>query len=477
MNREEKIELLKLIRHNPRKMRQEYIKSAGLLDFILEEVPYDNFKLSEKIDVLIHNHTALCHCGKLSKFNSKFCSLICRNKSPDIRKSISEKNKKNKVSRANKMKQTLFEKYGMTAVQSIPEAQAKTKIEKQKYYDTVNRETFESRGLDYDMFCDPNYLSSLVTSSISLHTLSSKHFKDMPVTTIVRHYNKIGVECPKEKSGSAGEKHLFDWITNELKFEALSNDRQIIKPKELDIYIPSKKIAIEFNGVFYHKNDKNYHLNKTVACEQQGIQLIHIFEDEWYFKEEIVKSIIKAKLGRSTNKIYARKCTIQRVSNKEAKEFLEKTHIQGQINGKHFGLFCNGKLVSIMTVGKCRYYLGYEILRFSSQLDTIVVGAFNKLLKYVKKEIEVNKLYTYADLRYSTGSTYSKFGVFVKQSEPGYFWCRTSTVKRYSRYQTQKHKLKDFLKEKYDPNLTENANMIAAGYEKIYDCGQRLYLV
>lgn len=477
MNREEKVNLLKEIRTNPRKMRQEYIESAGLMDFILEEVPYENFKLREKIDVIIHDHKTLCYCGKLSKLNSKFCSLTCRNRCPELRKCVSVKNRENKDVRAKKLKQTLMEKYGVSAVQSIPEVQSRTKEKKQIYYDNVNRETFESRGLDYDLYCDPDYLASLVSEPVSLHTLSAKYFKDMTVTTIIRHYNKIGVDYPKEKSGSSGEKNIYNWIVNDLGLDAISNDRKVIKPKELDVYIPSKNFAIEFDGIYYHKNDKKYHLNKTISCEEKGIQLIHIFEDEWYFKEEIVKSMIKSKLGYSSNKVYARKCSIQQVLGKDAREFLEKTHIQGAINGKHFGLYHEGNLVSIMTVGKCRYYQGYEILRFSSQLDTIVVGAFSKLLKHSKKEMSVDKLYTYADLRYSTGSTYSKFGVFVKQSEPGYYWCRTSTVRRYSRYQTQKHKLKDFLKEKFDPNLTENENMLAAGYEKIYDCGQRLYLV
>ena len=110
---------------------------------------------------------------------------------------------------------------------------------------------------------------------------------------------------------SISEKEISDFIKSICNYEILENDRNIISPKELDIYIPQKNLAIEFDGLYFHSTkfgkDSDYHLGKTLACEEKGIRLIHIFEDEWLFKRQIVESIIKSALGIYKQKIFARK--------------------------------------------------------------------------------------------------------------------------------------------------------------------------
>jgi len=80
---------------------------------------------------------------------------------------------------------------------------------------------------------------------------------------------------------------------------------------ELDLKI-GNKIAIEYDGLYWHnddvKEDHKYHLNKTLRCEQENIQLIHIFENEWNSKKDIVKSRIKNILGIHETIVFARKC-------------------------------------------------------------------------------------------------------------------------------------------------------------------------
>ena len=150
----------------------------------------------------------------------------------------------------------------------------------------------------------------------------------------------------------------------------------------MDIIIPSKNIAIEFDGLYWHnetKVNKNYHLNKTIECLTNGIRLIHIFEDEWVNKKEIVKSRLNTILGNVTNKIYARKCEIKEISNETCKTFLDNNHIQGGINAPiRYGLFYNDDLVSVMNFCKPRKNLGqsgskneYELL--NNQYEVIVV--------------------------------------------------------------------------------------------------------
>jgi len=286
--------------------------------------------------------------------------------------------------------------------------------------------------------------------------------------------------CPKcfpiISNISLSEKEIYDFIYKYFP-DTISNDRSILSGKELDIYIPSKNLAIEFNGLHWHSElqgkDKNYHLDKTTRCLEKEIHLIHIFEDEWLDKQEIVKSVLKAKLGIITNKIFARKCTIAEVSNKQILEFLNTNHIQGYIRGNNLGLYYKDELVSILVYGSSRYNKKYEfeILRFCNKIDTTVVGGLSRLLS----KINSKSIITYVDRRYSVGKSYESVGFkFKGESNPSYYYIKGNELIRYNRIQFQKHKLKSKL-ESFDPSLTEWQNMQLNGYDRIWDCGNYVY--
>ena len=100
--------------------------------------------------------------------------------------------------------------------------------------------------------------------------------------------------CFPNNSVSIQERCLLQYLKTILKFQILHNVR-IIKPYQLDIYIPQKNIAIQCDGIYWHSQKikpSNYHLIKTELCNEKGIQLIHIFEDQWLYKQDIVKDRI-----------------------------------------------------------------------------------------------------------------------------------------------------------------------------------------
>ena len=138
------------------------------------------------------------------------------------------------------------------------------------------------------------------------------------------------IEEYSKRVNSKFQQEVFDYINDT---NAIQNTRKIISPYELDIYIPNKNLAIECDGVYWHSQyDKNYHLLKTELCEDKNIRLIHITDWLWNNKQNICKSIIDNALNRNQTIIYARKCIIKNVSNKDAKQFLNDNHIQGEIN-------------------------------------------------------------------------------------------------------------------------------------------------
>ena len=168
------------------------------------------------------------------------------------------------------------------------------------------------------------------------------------------------VETHKDTSISKKEKQIVEYIRSIYDGEIVENTRKVISPQELDIYIPEKKLAIEFNGNFWHSTqnieNKYYHFNKSIACEEKGIRLIHIYE---YELEENIWLKIKLMLNEAlgiTNKVYARQCEIREISNKEARVLNEKVHLQGHRNAKiTYGLFYKNELVQLMSFSNTKY--------------------------------------------------------------------------------------------------------------------------
>ena len=293
-------------------------------------------------------------------------------------------------------------------------------------------------------------------------------------------YKRTNICCKKcIKSGKSKFEFEVGEYIESLGIKIIRSDRTLVKPKEIDIYIPSHNLAIECDGIYFHTEskgkDRNYHLNKTKECEEKGVQLLHIWDSEWEKKEGIVKSILKSKLGLN-ERIGARKCDIIEVSKRTKKDFLNMTHIQGNDKASIiYGLVYKGDLVSVMSFCKSRYdkKIDWEISRYSSRNGINVVGGASRLLKNFQKN-HSGSIITYADRRYSNGNLYKQLGLKeTHSSKPNYFYVMEGEFVG-SRLNFQKHKLKDRL-EIYDSNLSEWDNMKNNEYDKMWDCGNLVF--
>lgn len=227
-------------------------------------------------------------------------------------------------------------------------------------------------------------------------------------------------KCPKcfPNTKSKCEFEMIDFIRKNLpNVEIIQGTRKVLpNGKELDIYIPSKNLAIELNGTIWHSErfggkNKFCHLNKTIECEKLGITLLHIFDSEWINKIDIVKSKILNKLHIvNTNKIFARNCKISNVTLDDKSTILNNHHIQGNDSSSiQYGLYHNDELVSVMTFGKSRNVNEYELHRYCS--SKCVMGGAGKLLKHFIKMNNPTKITTYLDRRHSNkNSMYNKIG-------------------------------------------------------------------
>lgn len=260
-------------------------------------------------------------------------------------------------------------------------------------------------------------------------------------------------------------------------------DTQILSGREIDIINHEMKIGIEYNGLYFHSDkfkDKKYHISKMKEMENLNYRLIYIWEDWWVRKKEIVKSMLTSILQKNTEKIYARNCEIREISDEESKIFLKKNHIQGGCVSKiRIGLFHNNELVSVMTFGKLRRVLGnvakdnyWELLRFSSTINTQVVGGASKLFTFFIRQYNPLSVISYANRDWSVGNLYQKLGFqFLGMTEPGYFYAKGKL--RFSRSKFTKDKL---VKLGADKSKTESVIMDEMNYMKVWDTGNLKYI-
>lgn len=284
--------------------------------------------------------------------------------------------------------------------------------------------------------------------------------------------------CCSESGTSKPEKEIFEFIRS-LCPDTIGNTYEIIGPYELDIYIPSLNVAVEYCGFYYHsekfKKDRSYHLNKMRLCNEKGIRLITVFEDEWLEREDQVKNFLLSAINKNNMRIMGRKTEIQKVPKEEAIRFLDKTHIQGSpVFEIAFGLYYNNELVGV-TTGNKHHRQGHEDLfvlnRLAFKSNVSVSGGSSKLLKALiqyARENGYSKLISWSDNRWSEGNVYKKLNFELTQEFPPDY----SYVLREKRFSKQSCQKKNLIK-KGAIGSTESEMALSLGLRRIWDCGKK----
>ena len=469
------------------KAKQSMIKKYGV------DNPLKAYKIKEKIKKTNLEKYGVEHAASSKEVREKIKNTNLErygSVSPFGSKEIQEK-----------AKQTNLEKYGVRNAIEAKEVQEKARQTIFKKYDVnyplqskeIFEKTYEARiknqlekikkiGLQLGYELLSNSYSKITDEYMWKHISCGAEFKSVIHQTKTFKSSSYIPYCPHcfPHDKSKTENEVYDFIKSICTNVVLQHDRQLIKPYELDIIIPEKKIAIEFNGTYWHSTqfgvNNSYHLMKTEMCEKAGYRLIHIFEHEWVNKQEIIKEKLKVILGVEQERIYARKCIVKEIDIKTKNEFLNRYHIQGEDKSKiKLGLFHNDELVAVMTFNKPRFNKNYnwELIRYATSKH--IIGGAGKLLAYFRRTY-VGSIITYADRRFSKGNMYEKLGfTLIGISQPNYWWIKDNKV--LSRYQTQKHNLNNILKDKFDPNKSEFLNMSSNGYYQLFDCGNLIYIL
>jgi hypothetical protein len=292
-------------------------------------------------------------------------------------------------------------------------------------------------------------------------------------------YSRNRAACPYCSTGqnSKAEQELTSYLSDIGVPQIIRNTRQVIPPKELDIYLPDYQTAIEYNGLYWHTEssgkEDTYHQDKWLACQSKGIQLIQIWEDDWTNRPEVVKRMLAHKLGLAkTRRIFARKTTVHTIPQKEANKFLQDNHIQGAATGSlRYGLFCNETLVGVMVLKKeANTEQVVNLLRFAT--SETVVGGFTKLLQHMLTENpNVQKVITFSDNSISDGGLYQSNGFHHAADIPPDYMYLIGGV----RHHKFNYRLKRFREDPtllYKPELSERELANLNGLDRIWDAGK-----
>jgi len=292
------------------------------------------------------------------------------------------------------------------------------------------------------------------------------------------HARGVGCRSCSHSGESKAQVEIFNYC-RELIDEAIPNYK-FTGRKELDVYIPSKSLAIEFNGAYWHSTAVASNLNiyrKQLLAEKQGIRVINIYEDEWSLKRDVVEQTIKHLLGKST-KIGARDCKVVDVTPSVAFEFCENHHLQGGAKAQlNIGLEHLGTLVAVMSFSRVSSIRGekartdkMELIRLS--MSQAVMGGASKLFKhFVKNNPQVSIVLSYSDNRIFKGGVYAHMGFLrAGHSRPDYFYVRSGSPSRHHKAKFTREKLAKI--EGFDPGRSERENMERWGWNRLYDCGK-----
>jgi hypothetical protein len=261
-----------------------------------------------------------------------------------------------------KGRKTIKEKYGIDNVSQLPSVKEKKKQSMIKKYGVDNPSQIHLSDLAFQTLTNKNLLEDFLKDRSMIEASTELNVN---LTSLYRRCNEFGIGNFAQNSSYEAE--IDQWLkTFPVKY--VRNTRSIIKPLELDFYFPDHNLAIEFNGLSHHseflgkhiRNNnidfKTYHYKKWKECDERGITLISIFEDEWNNKKEIIKHKIMRMLGlNSCKSIGARQIQVVDPADKSAIiALLDKHHWQGSIKNFQVGIEAryHDQLIGAMTFSK-----------------------------------------------------------------------------------------------------------------------------
>jgi hypothetical protein len=374
----------------------------------------------------------------------------------------------------NKAKKTMLEKYGVENALQNPDLFKKSRdtleqnhgvremMKSDKIKSKLKQSFIDKYGVDNPMK-DPSIVKAMEDDYF---TKTGYRNPGQNPTSTLKAFNTM-TKNGTERMSSKGELDMLAFVRS-LGIEANKGFLGGAKPKEIDIKVPDLLLGIEYNGVYWHKDNKTAHKEKMLLAKAQGYKLLQFFDFEWESRNKQVKSFLRSALGKNEIKLNGRDVVVQEVEKTLARRFLNDFHILGAPQSflKAIGLFYKEELVAMITIGR-HHRTNKEIIlsRYVGKENVTVRGGLNKLCKAAYKEF--GPFTTFIDLRMSNGEAWLENGwSIINTSKPDYFYYDPREHEVISKQSRQKKKIGT------PKEMTESEHAKNDGLHKIYDCGK-----
>ena len=377
--------------------------------------------------------------------------------------------KSKKQEHLEKIKETNLERYGVERYQESEEYKNKLvnsfkqRLVDDGYSDLGYKYASYKGNREHELYC-PHCHNNFVINHDDQYYYRNKNHQE--ICTICN---------PIQKGYSAAEKDLLSYVSSIYSGTIIENDRSVIAPYELDIYLPDLSLAIEFNGLYWHSNEQkpnNYHRMKSDLCKEKGVHLIHVFEDDWVNKQSIIKSVISNFVNNTVNRrIYARKCEIKAISDKTLiNNFLVSNHLLGRTTFISYcaGLYYNDELVSLITMHLLKKAeRKWELNRYAIKNGVTIIGGAERLLKHIIQTIDYSSIITYNDNSIFRGLVYKRLGFqYVRTNAPNYMFIQGDCLERFPKQAIRKWNVG------YSREMEQQL-----GLHRVYNAGNDVYIL
>ena len=280
---------------------------------------------------------------------------------------------------------------------------------------------------------------------------------------------------PKE---SKGQLEVLEFVRS-LGVDAISNDRSIILPLEIDVLIPSSHLAIEYDGLYWHSSarilDKDYHEKKRLASVNAGYRFFGIYEDEWRDRQDVVKGMIRHRVGKCIETYNARSLKLEEIDSKTSAIFFESSHLEGSTRSIiTFGLVDGiGRILAATSLRRpfhSSQSVRLEVARSAILPGISVRGWLGKLTSAAMRysiDHGYAGLMTYIDSRVGDGTGYLSSGAWKLEKAstgPRFWW--TDFENRFNRFKYKADK---------KSGLTQAQVALNAGVSEIWGCSNSVY--
>lgn len=365
---------------------------------------------------------------------------------------------------------TCMSRYGYNSCTQVPEFKAKGIITNLSKYGTEYANQNQQTKDKIRQTCQIRYGVDSPTQN--------KAIRQKQINTCLSRY---GVPF-YNKSNLKEQNSVRDWLLSQ-GFE-FNSDYSVLEGKEIDLYNDDLKIGIEYCGLRWHsesraRDGKVRHYAKYKKCNEKGVRLITVFADEWLKRNSQVKSFILSALNKNVIKYHGRKCVVQTITNDIANPFLDKYHIQGKgkLHKLCIGIYHEDELLGVMTFNiHHRNNKDFILDRLAFKSGVKINGGVSKMISVAKEYCKINgikNIVTWSDNRWSNGQVYEACGFKFDEELPvDYSYIKISNPRaRLSKQSCTKKNIK------CPEGKTEYEYMLELGFDRIWDCGKKRFIL